>query len=75
MTETEQLIAALAAAFLPFAGKTGVQVATAIPALQTLLTSFQNSGKTIYTVDELVAIVQTGSSELVKLKADIDAMP
>lgn len=72
----QQLVAAFAAAALPFAGPTGVAVATLIPAAEQLLALFRNRDPAKnYTVDELAAIVSGGSAELAKLRADIEALP
>ena len=66
----EQLVAAVAAALLPLAGPIGVAVAAVVPALTQLLDAFKNHGSQDFTVDELVAIVQTGNVHLAQLQAD-----
>ena len=66
----EQLVAAVAAALLPLAGPTGVAIAAVVPALTQLLDAFKNHGAQDFSVDELVAIVQTGNVHLAQLQAD-----
>lgn len=66
----EQIVAAFAAALLPLAGPAGIAVATLVPALEQLIDVFRNHSATDYTVDDLVAIVQTGDAGLAELIRD-----
>lgn len=71
---TQQLLAALASAVLPFAGPTGVAIAALVPAVQQLYDRVTNHPTANFTVDDLVGIVQEGDAELAKLKAHVDAL-
>lgn len=66
----EQIIAAFAAALLPLAGPVGIAASMLVPALEQLIDSFRAGGEKDYTVEDLVAIVQTGDVALAQLLRD-----
>ncbi|MEO6588944.1 MAG: hypothetical protein ABIP06_06420 [Pyrinomonadaceae bacterium] len=69
---TAQLLAAFAASLLPLAGPTGVAVAALIPAVQQLLAGLMSHPTANYSIDELVAIVASGSANFAKLQQHSD---
>lgn len=70
---TEELIAAFAAALLPFAGTYGVAAASVIPALQQLIANLQATGSTVYTMQDLNNAASLATTDLAQLNADVKA--
>lgn len=71
---TAQLVTAIGAALLPFAGPAGVAVAAVLPALEQVYASIKGSGKTDYTVEDFAAIVAEGNAELAKAREIVGAL-
>lgn len=72
---TAQLVTAIGAALLPFAGQTGIAVAAVLPALQQVYDTISNSGKTDYTVEDFAAVVAEGNAELAKARTAVAGLP
>lgn len=69
---TAQLVAAFASALLPLAGPTGIAVAAVVPALEQLIASLRSTPSGNFTVEQLVAIVQSGSLHAAQLQQHSD---
>ncbi len=72
---TEQLIAAMAQSLLPLAGPLGIAASALVPAVQQLYEMVTSKGDKNFSVDELAAIVASGSTDLAQLQADVGRLP
>jgi hypothetical protein len=73
---TEQLLAAFASSLLPLAGPLGIAASALVPAVQQLYDMVTSApADQNFTVDDLVAIVAKGSTDLARLQADVDKLP